>query len=65
MRRQAEQKKENEIKEKISDNQYDTRKVMGFLRSTLDKDTLHRASSKELKERKLQERLSEIAQMQL
>ena len=53
MRRQAEQKKENEIKEKISDNQYDTRKVMGFLRSTLDKDTLHRASSKELKERKL------------
>jgi len=57
LRRQAEQKKENEIKEKISDNQFDNRKVMGFLRSTLDKDTLQRASSKELKERKLQERL--------
>ena len=53
LRRQAEQKRQAELQEKINENQEEARKVIGFLKTNADRDSKQRASSKELKERKL------------
>ncbi len=53
LRRQAEQKKQAELQEKINENQEEARKVIGYLKTNADRINKQRASSKELKERKL------------
>jgi mRNA-degrading endonuclease YafQ of YafQ-DinJ toxin-antitoxin module len=63
LRRQAEQKKEAEMRERLDENQQEVRKVVGFLKSTLDRDNQNRDHSKEGKQKKLQERLKEIEQL--
>lgn len=65
LRRQAEQKRQAELQEKINENEEEARKVIGYLKTNADRDSKQRASSKELKERKLQERLQEIRQLHL
>lgn len=45
------------MQERLNENQEEVRKVVGFLKTTVDRDSVHRASSKEVKETKLQERL--------
>lgn len=57
LRRQAEQKKEAEMRERLGESQEEVRKVVGFLKNTVDKDNLKRDLSKEGKQKKLQERL--------
>ena len=57
LRRQAEQKKEAEMREKLNENDEEVRKVVGFLKNTVERDSLNRDHSKEGKQKKLQERL--------
>ena len=51
------------MRERLGESQEEVRKVVGFLKNTVDKDNLNRDLSKEGKQKKLQERLQEIQQL--
>ena len=51
------------MRERLDENQQEVRKVVGFLKSTVDRDNQNRDHSKEGKQKKLQERLKEIEQL--
>jgi hypothetical protein len=55
LRRQAEQKREIEMKERIEDSKQDLTKVVGILKNSVEREALNNETTKEAKQKKLQD----------